>query len=392
MRPLLFSLLLIFPAGIMAQQNNLVVNPSFEELDGKIKEGGAIEVATGWKSPTGVKADLFSPDSKADEFLVPDNKYGREKAMDGNNYAGLVAFADKGKSPRSYISGELKTELEADKEYCVTFYVSLSDLAKYAINTIGVVLHKDPFKMEGVEENILIQPHVVRPGDRTVDRTLYWQDICGVYKAKGSEKYITLGNFTNERDVEDDKMKKADEFRLQRQIPISYYFVDHISVVPMDESTDCDCVDEGFVDKPKVVRVTQESNVTTEDMMSQIENTFVQFAEYRAALSEEAKANADKIVEYLKLDSDLKVQINGHCSEKEFRESKRKPALRALGVNRARAVFDYMVSKEADRKRISMKPVMFQDPIGDKEDEDFDRKNQAVSFTAIEKTGFEVQK
>ena len=41
-------------------ENNLVLNPSFESVDGKLKKLTQIYLANDWDSPTALKADLFS--------------------------------------------------------------------------------------------------------------------------------------------------------------------------------------------------------------------------------------------------------------------------------------------------------------------------------------------
>ena len=70
---------------------NLVANPSFESTDKKVKRLGSIANATGWTSPTGVRADLFVS-SNIPDLSVPENIYGSEVAKDGDNYAELLVI------------------------------------------------------------------------------------------------------------------------------------------------------------------------------------------------------------------------------------------------------------------------------------------------------------
>lgn len=56
----IFSLQLLFAFNAIGQnQNNLVLNPSFEAIDGKLKKLTQINVAKDWNSPTALRADLF---------------------------------------------------------------------------------------------------------------------------------------------------------------------------------------------------------------------------------------------------------------------------------------------------------------------------------------------
>ena len=71
-------LLLCLVLNLNAQdENNLVLNPSFESIDGKLKKLTQINIANDWDSPTALKADLFSSSISGD-IAVPKNIYGKE--------------------------------------------------------------------------------------------------------------------------------------------------------------------------------------------------------------------------------------------------------------------------------------------------------------------------
>ena len=95
-------------------QENLVPNPSFEQVEKKIKEAGEIELAYPWTSATLKKVDLYSADAKNKDFGVPENAYGEEKAQDGSNYVGLNIYGYRGRAPKGYLQTELTKELVED--------------------------------------------------------------------------------------------------------------------------------------------------------------------------------------------------------------------------------------------------------------------------------------
>ncbi|MDC3134344.1 hypothetical protein OA958_05930 [Bacteroidota bacterium] len=71
-------LLLCLVLNLNAQdENNLVLNPSFESIDGKLKKLTQINIANDWDSPTALKADLFSSSISGD-IAVPKNIYGKD--------------------------------------------------------------------------------------------------------------------------------------------------------------------------------------------------------------------------------------------------------------------------------------------------------------------------
>ena len=128
---------------------NLVENASFEGTKGKLKRLKQVNKALDWFSPTSLRADLFSKSAGGTDIGVPNNIYGKEEPSDGDNYAGIIAYSYRGKDPRTYISKELKEKLEKGARYCVSYKVSLADLAKYAVNNLGAHLSRKPFEVEG---------------------------------------------------------------------------------------------------------------------------------------------------------------------------------------------------------------------------------------------------
>lgn len=127
MKKIVFTACTFLTLGLFAQQN-LVPNPSFEEVEKKIKEGGQIELAVPWTSATFKSVDLYSADSKNKDFGVPTNAYGMEKAQDGNNYVGINFYGYRGRSPKSYLQTELNSELKSWKKI---LHEILCELCRY---------------------------------------------------------------------------------------------------------------------------------------------------------------------------------------------------------------------------------------------------------------------
>ena len=180
--------------SIAQQTENLVENGSFEQTDGKVKKLGSIESALGWVSPTGVRADLFTP-SGVPEINVPINAFGKEEAKEGANYAGIYAYSFGDKAPRSYIMTKLSTPLKKGLKYCVKFNVSLAEASKYASNQMGAVLSSKPVTTDS--KTAIIEKASVLHSDNKVFNAMYnWETVCAEFVATGGEKFITIGNFS----------------------------------------------------------------------------------------------------------------------------------------------------------------------------------------------------
>jgi len=180
--------------GVNAQdENEMVENGSFEQLEGKIKKAGSIEVAVDWMSPTKTSADLFATSSKS-VFSVPNNPYGKEEAHEGENYAGITTFSYGDKVPRTYVSTKLKAPMRKGLKYAVKFYICLSEGSKYASNNVAANFSK---KQWSIDENksILGESSVLDVENVIFNAMFGWDQVCGVYTAKGGEKFLTIGNF-----------------------------------------------------------------------------------------------------------------------------------------------------------------------------------------------------
>ncbi|MGB0166666.1 MAG: OmpA family protein, partial [Luteibaculum sp.] len=324
------------------------------------------------------QADLFTPESKSELASSPSNQYGKEKAYDGNNYAGIKAYVYKEKEPRNYITGTLSKKLEADKPYCVKFQQSLSEDSKYAIANLAAVLSSEEFEMGDMSYNILMEPSIQLKKPVVVTRQLYWEDVCNVYTAKGDEQFITLGTFVSEKQVEYSKVKRPSGFSGAQQ-SYAYYYIDNVEVTPFKEGDKCSCEKKVFVDEPKIIRATVESNVSEKEVNEEIESLVVHFGEKDARLDPN-QTGVEEILKFIKLDSDLRLSIVGHISEAEMKMGMKDPRVKTLAIARAKAVQAYLIEQKVDKTKLSVEDAGSYSPVGSSKDPDFTKNNQSVTF------------
>ncbi len=357
----LIVLLIIITSQLFAQSDNLVENPSFdlplkEGKEIKVKENGEIEEALFWSSPTEVKADLYSSEAKSEHLLVPLNGYGREEAEEGCCYAGIMAYSYKEKFPRTYLQGQLKQHLEKDQFYCVSFNVSLADLSKYAVNGIGAHFSKFPLEPKKINQNKVV-PQVMHYANKVYEDQYYWEDVCAMIKAEGSEKYITIGNFEIQDSILYKKMKKSRQFT-QPQTFDSYYYIENISVVKTDSSSKCKCKSLRTKDQVKKVEVlyTKDESGNLEDNPELIiEQMFIPFNPKSKLLNSSTKLKADKIAKILAEKPGVKLKISGHTDKIE---QKLMDKIKTdLGLQRAEAVKKYLISKGVKADQISIESL-----------------------------------
>jgi hypothetical protein len=108
----------------------------------------------------------------------------------------------------------------------VTFYVALEQLSNYAINNIGAYIDNGGIDIASdtgcAQPQSLITPQIL--DSNVINDTVNWKMIQGLIKANGTEKFITIGNFSDKNHT--------------TAIPLSYsssnfswYLVDDVSVI-----------------------------------------------------------------------------------------------------------------------------------------------------------------
>mgnify|MGYP001384877292 CR=1 FL=1 len=255
-----FSFILLFSIFSLSSQN-LVPDPSFDDFYSNVSACGAIDtgitttnrtsffrspkVLRHWSSPT------FGISGIADSLCgtVPRNYWDYQIPKDGSGYALLRLYHhSEGFNPpqsifsnsRSYLQTELSQTLEKNKYYRVSFYVSPSiyipgnDANFYATSTIGA--HLSAIRITDFptpireDSNVLyVNPQIENDTNRFFDDTTKWYQVCGIIKATGGEKWLTIGNFKGNRDTKLGSILKA------RNGPYTLYenascFIDFVSV------------------------------------------------------------------------------------------------------------------------------------------------------------------
>lgn len=372
MKKLNTLLVILSIAFTTVAQVNIVPNPSFEETSGRVKGEGAIELAAPWKSSTLIAVDLYSAAAKSDEYSVPKNVYGEEQPKTGSNYAGLSFYGYGSREPRAYLGVELTQSLESGKEYCMKFHVSMSDMSKFAVNNLGIHVSKEDVtdQTDGI---LSLTPHIKSLKNDPFTKQFLWTPICGLYKAEGGEKFITIGNFEADDKTATEKVRLSREFAGKRQQNNGYYFIDDVSVIEVNDKTREDCLCDkiaggrmkveyksfGTDDNKKAeakktyivnsdgTRATaekkQESDKAVEKVFA-IEKAAVNFKAKTADFTPEGLASIKEVVNYLNQNEGKKLAIIGHVDKSESSVNllgkKRafyvRKKLRELGIDDAR--------------------------------------------------------
>lgn len=189
-------IVLSFLAALHLMGQNLVKNCDFSKVTQCPVATGQFDRAFAWHTPGQGTSDLCHSCSGG-AVSAPYNMWGFEIPFSGEGYAHIISYYPlQGNDYREYIQSKLACPLEAGETYDVSFYVSVSDNSRYAIDGMGLYFSRDPITQNGDNViNLGIPGHVYHPPGLVIDQKEGWRRISGQYTAEGGEEYITIGNF-----------------------------------------------------------------------------------------------------------------------------------------------------------------------------------------------------
>ncbi len=206
MKRFILFCLVSFCFVLKTKSQNLVPNPSFETYNSCTNI--LINSANGWCTAANQVANCahLHPCHSDTYTQVPlqylDNCFkSYQIPHSGIAYAEFGMSISTSQQEGSRPMVKLIDTLEAGKIYCVTYYISMWNNAKYSFDKLGALLTPTPFPCSvgggTVFPSIAGQytPQVVSTPSLALEDTLNWMEISGSFTAVGNEAYLTLGDF-----------------------------------------------------------------------------------------------------------------------------------------------------------------------------------------------------
>jgi len=257
---------------IIANSQNLVPNPSFEDTVQCPYYFTQIDKSTGWNSYGGTP-DYFNTCAIGSAVGIPDNDVGTQIPRSGNAYSGFYTFNSFSQS-REYIGIELNQALVINHTYFVSFFVSraVSDIlhVNHAANKLGAKFSTIPYAYSNPIKTDNLA-HIY--SDSVVTDTLNWIEISGYFVADSAYEFLCIGNF-----FVDSLMSYVSFDSLSAY---AYYYIDDILVVDSTVSTVQQIYNkmliEVFLDENNDLRVRGENieSVIIIDMTGKVCHTYL---------------------------------------------------------------------------------------------------------------------
>ena len=225
--------LIIVPISLSAQ--NLVRNPGFEQKNDCPAKPGQLNFAQFWYSPNTATPDYFNDCSPGLDYGTEFNKKGGQIPHSGHGYAGLQFYCLNRNEFYEYIQTRLDSNLISGQLYCIKAYVSLGQTS-YGMKKLDAVLSVTDIK-ESTAGKMKLPCTPLGNGQYLVDQD-HWMCIHGIYKAKGEEKILTIGDFS----PGDGFWNIVTQSATDSLFKSTYYFLDDVSVEAINDSSACNCL------------------------------------------------------------------------------------------------------------------------------------------------------
>lgn len=377
----------LFICNSLQAQFNHIPDSSFENNKFIPLDYSSLDANYYWLSPSRATTDLFctcrKKDKKKSRVNVPKNSMGIQEARSGKCYAGFFAFSHN--YYREYLQTPLSQPLQAGKEYELTFYISLADYSRLAVDRLGVCFLNQTKKYEHSEVITELKPQYVSIEDAVGLDVNDWNQITLRYKAKGGEAFLLIGTFALKRvwqtgSIVPPLLSTPINKKIERD---AYYYIDDVSVYeyktepedPLIMNEMPDLQDEtDSTDKPEVVFVEPQTieKLPTETMLT-FKNLLFKSGQAEIAPSSYSELNV--IATYMKADPNLRIEIYGHTDNSGAEDKNIE-----LSFKRAEAVGKHLTAKGIKTENITSKGLGSSKPVDTNDTPEGRKRNRRVEF------------
>ncbi len=383
MKKIVSLILVVVTANFVCSQNNLIADSSFEVNKFIPIEYSSIGANTSWNSPSRATTDLFckcdKKFSKISVVNVPNNAMGIQEPRSGKCYAGIFAVSHG--FYREYLQTSLTAPLDANKEYILNFYISLSDYSRLAVDKIGVCFLNKNVKYEHSDAITNLKPIYINLEEEVGMDVNNWHQISLVYKANGGENTLLIGGFGIKR-----LWKTGNTVPQGISSPINksierdaYYYFDDISIYEYKRIIE-DTIPFEYINPDAEIEVPDTERVepvtidkVPNDIVIAFKNVLFQSGE--AILSPLSYPELNVIAFYMKADPNLFIEIYGHTDNLGDEEKNKD-----LSLKRAMAVGKYLVAKGVNVNNVASFGYGSSQPLESNQSEEGRKVNRRVEF------------
>ncbi len=297
----------------------------------------------------------------------PDFYISRNEARSGKAFVGFRVFTMQ--KDIEYVQNRLKQPLKKDSIYCFSAHLKLSPGSKFATNAFGILFAEDAQQIN-TDQRLTLKPSM-RLNNQVLSYKTRWMKVQCAYKAKGGEKWMVLGSFQNHKELE---LMEVPGKQLE-----SYYYIDDVSLVPLEKQEDCDC---NFSDKRSnyepVIEDSEESIFTNLKKGDKLVLDDIHFDNDKSTLKPSSFSTLYDLLMVLNQKPTMTVELSGHTSSLGNLDHNIR-----LSKKRADAVKKFLVLNGVSKERIETEGYGPKFPIADDITEAGQLQNRRVEFKVL---------
>lgn len=357
---------------------NLVRNPSFEQYQFIPEELGNIDALSHCFTSNRATPDYFHNRSNSELVDIPYNRMGNTLARTGLAYAGIYSFTERylKNDFREYIQMQLKQPMLSGASYCIKAHVFLAQSSNRALKNLGI--HASRLKLDFVHE------HDIKGVDyqslSSIDYGFLdhrdWIEITCLYKARGGEQFITIGNFLDDETTVFKAVDPSNDY-MSKHVDFAYYYIDDVCVTDVQKNLQCDCGNYDYLSNRMEERIIVDFNVQKQSL--KIDQVVIlrglKFEKGTSIILEGTLQSVDDLLSLLKNQPEYAIELSGHTSDKGDPQKNQ-----ILSKKRAEAVYNYLLSSGISSKRMTFRGYGQSRPIALNTTEEGRSKNERVQF------------
>lgn len=359
------ALFVLLSLSTILHSQNLVPNGDFEGVKGRSSPRP-------WSFINTIDYFVYKPGDIPDPV---DKNQKLRKAHSGKGYAGMRIWG----AYREYLQVKLTAPLKKDKKYSFRMYVAVSPYGNALAKTLCANFSKKGIALSDYTVVNKTKPQVTFTLPRSTKDSLDWFLLKGTFVAKGGERYLSVGHFTDRFKTRFYK-KKASKVILHKE---AYYYLDDIAVYELDDAgkeitalpMTRDNISSQPVDTAKKNYLEQEIEKTPVVVMKNI-----YFETAKAELLPESYDELGLLVDLLNADSTVQIEITGHTDNRGNEKDNK-----LLSQKRAQAIVKYLVDNGIREGRLSANGKGSEQPIATNDTEEGRQANRRVEFKVMKK-------
>ncbi len=375
---------------------NYIPNPGFEMKYSCPEAREEMNKCVGWRVLENTP-DFFHRCGRGTAG-VPNNEVGSQEPHSGEAYSGFWCYLPKNGDYREFISMKLKDPLKRGKAYCLSMWVSLSDISVGALYDLQMLparsVDRIPSEVPSDDPRLVFLTYQ----NQLLNDRKEWTKVSALFMANGGEQVLTIGNYRKNDDskmvLERESVAPHGHFQ-----EACYYYVDDVSLTAIN-SPISECADGislqiiADADNPNLFLNKRPGDELPDPVLVVMDtipvvdwkagDTLVLehflFAFDEAELASEALPLLDTLAAHLERNPELVIDITGHTDDQGAETYNLK-----LSQARAGSVSTYLAQKGIKASRVYANGRGEESPIFPNDSEDNRARNRRVEIKFLEK-------